>query len=143
MLHDILTYLHHLFEILGNHLVAKLIVAGFLSSFAFMFGTLHTEAIIAVAMLMIFDFWTGIIASWQEGRQITSRAAMRSVLKSTVYLVAISAAFFTDKTIPLAFIETTVVGFVGVTEFISIMENIARMGFATPQKLLNQLRTKV
>lgn len=143
MLHDILTYLLHLFDILGNHLAVKLLVATSLGLFTFLFGTLHTEAIVAVAMLMIFDFFTGLVASWQEGKPITSRAAMRSVLKSTVYLVAISAAFFTDKTVPIAFIETTVVGFVGVTEFISIMENTARMGFATPQRLLNQLRVKV
>lgn len=143
MLHDILTYLAHLGDMVSGHLAVKLMGAAALSGSAFFFGDLHNQAIIAVAMLMVFDFLTGITASWMEGKAITSRASMRSVLKSTVYLVAISAAYFADNTIPVAFIETTVVGFVGITEFISILENAGRMGFATPQKLLNQLRAQV
>jgi len=143
MLHDIISYLGHLLHILGDHILIKLLVACLLTLFTFFFGELHTQAIMAVVMLMIFDFWTGIIASRQEGRPITPRVAMRSVLKSGVYMLTISAAFFLDSTIPLTFAETTVIGFVAVTEFISIMENTGRMGFATPKKLLNQLRANV
>ena len=32
------------------------------------------------------------------------------------------------------------VAFVGITEFISILENIGRLGYQTPKKLLNQLK---
>lgn len=143
MANDILNYLLHLGDTLAGNFAVKLAGASALSAFAFFFGELHNQAIAAVAMLMVFDFLTGVTASWLEGKAITSRASMRSVLKSTVYLIAISAAYFADNTIPIAFIETTVVGFVGITEFISILENAGRMGFATPQKLLNQLRAQV
>lgn len=107
----------------------------------FLFGNLWWAAISAVVMLMVFDTLTGIMASLHEGKSISSAKFSRALLKSIVYLTAISAGYYADTTIPnFDFIQGTMIAFVGITEFISILENIGRMGFATPKKLLDGLK---
>lgn len=108
--------------------------------FTFFFGDFHQLAILAVLMLMIFDTIMGIMATVHEGQAITSRKFSRVVQKGTVYFMAISAGYFADLTIGWAVIQATMIAFIGVTELISILENMGRMGYATPQKLLNQLK---
>lgn len=108
-------------------------------TFMFLFGDFHTQGIIAVMMLMTFDTILGVMATYHEGQAITSRRFSRVVQKGAVYLIAISAGYFTDLTIGWSVIQTTMVGFIAVTEFISIMENVGRLGYQTPKKLLNQL----
>lgn len=54
--------------------------------------------------------------------------------------MSIAAGHFVDITMPFFIAESTMVGFIAVTEFISILENMGRMGFVIPKKLLNQLQ---
>lgn len=116
------------------------IVASLVVAFIFLFGDVHLQGIIAVLMLMTFDTIVGLMASWKEGKPITSRRFSRVVQKGVVYLMAISAGYFTDITIGWHFVQATMIGFIGVTEFISILENMGRLGYQTPKKLLNQLK---
>lgn len=120
----------------------KLVTASALSV-AFLFGNLYTDAIIAILMLIMFDTVLGVAATYYEGNPITSRRFGRVVVKGMVYFSSISAAYFADLTIPYDFVQATMIAFVGLTEFISILENIGRMGYETPKKLLNQLNNKV
>ena len=107
---------------------------------SFLFGDFHTQAITAVLMLMIFDTILGVMAVYAEGKAITSRKFSRVVQKGAVYFMAISAGYFADQTIGWQVIQATMIAFIGVTEFISILENMGRLGYATPKKLLNQLQ---
>ena len=118
----------------------KVITAAILSIGFFLFGHLYTDALVAIVMLMTFDAITAISANIYEGNEITSRRFSRTLLKGIIYFMAISAGYFVDLTVPLDMIQGTMVAFVGVTEFISILENIGRMGYETPKKLLNQLK---
>lgn len=119
---------------------AKWLVSGVLSFVFFLFGELYTGALIAILMLLIFDTVLGIMASLHEGSSISSSKFSRAILKGAVYFVAISGAYYADTTVPFDIIQATMIAFVGLTEFISILENIGRMGFATPKKLLNDLK---
>ena len=114
-------------------------IASLVLTFLFLFGDFHTQGIVAVLMLMTFDTILGVMATYHEKKPITSRKFSRVVQKGAVYLIAISAGYFTDLTIGWSVIQTTMIGFIAVTEFISILENMGRMGFQTPKKLLNQL----
>jgi len=107
---------------------------------SFLFGNLYHDAVIAVLMLIVIDTIFGIGATIAENKPITSRRFARTLHKSIVYLLAISAGYFLDTTLPFAIAQATMVGFVGTTEFISILENMGRMGYQTPKKLLNQLK---
>lgn len=118
----------------------KLLTSGIVSTGFFLFGHLYTEAIIAIAMLMVMDTALGMAAAWKEGQDISSKRFSRAVLKGIVYFTAISAGYFADLTIPFDIVQGTMVAFVGITEFISILENIGRLGYQTPKKLLNQLK---
>ncbi len=112
-------------------------------SYGFLFGDFHSQAILAVLMLMIFDTILGFMATWSEGKPITSRKFSRVVQKGAVYFMAISAGYFADNAVNLSdirIIQSTMIAFIGVTEFISILENMGRMGYQTPKKLLNQLK---
>lgn len=106
----------------------------------FFFGDLYTQGLIAVLMLIIFDTILGMMAEWSEGHPITSRKFARVLQKSIVYLIAISSGYYADHAINFTVIQSLMIGFVGVTEFISILENMGRMGYQTPKKLLNQLK---
>jgi len=124
-------------------LTFKLLLSTIASVLCFFFNELYAVGIIAVAMLMVFDAITGIMASVYEKKEISSQRFARSVKKGIVYFIAISAGHFADQTLAIAairFVESTMITFVGATEFISIIENIARMGFAVPKKLLNQVK---
>lgn len=118
----------------------KFLVSSVLTVFFFLFGNLYTEALAAVVMLMVLDAILGVWASKKEGAAITSSRFADSVKKGIVYFMAISAGYFVDLTVPFDLVQATMVGFVGVTEFISVLENVGRMGYQTPKKLLNQLR---
>lgn len=118
---------------------AKICVAS-LVFISFLFGNFYHDAILAVLMLMVIDTIFGIGATVAENKPITSRRFARTIHKSIVYLLAISAGYFLDTTLPFAVAQATMVGFVGTTEFISILENMGRMGYQTPKKLLNQLK---
>lgn len=116
------------------------ITISFILGIAFLFGDFHTQGLIAITMLMTFDTILGMMAAWHEGSSITSRRFSRVVQKGVVYFMAISAGYFADLTIGWQVIQSTMIAFIGATELISILENMGRMGYATPKKLLNQLK---
>lgn len=118
----------------------KVIASAVIAVGSFFFGDFYTDALIAIVMLMVLDAVLGVWASKKEGAAITSTRFADSVKKGIVYFMAISAGYFVDLTVPFDIVQATMVGFVGVTEFISVLENVGRMGYQTPKKLLNQLR---
>ena len=112
----------------------------FMLTVSFLFGHLYHEAIIAVLMLMVFDTLLGVAAAVYEGNDISSRKFARAIYKGIIYMISISAGYFLDTTMPIDVAQTTMIGFIAVTEFISILENMGRMDMETPKKLLNQLK---
>lgn len=129
----------HLAEVPG----LKGVLAFGLTFLSFMLGTVYNEAVLATAMLLIIDAVTGMIAArFFEKQQITSKRFSHSVVKALVYFLAISASKFLDQTIPGDLVQYSTISFVAGTEFISILENIGRMGIKTPKKLLNTLKEK-
>lgn len=139
---EYLGYIIHKYIQMIEPSIAKIALATIISA-SFLFGDIYVQAMTAIIMLLTFDTITGVVATYHEGQPITSRRFGRVVLKSIVYLTSISAAYFTDLTVPGSFIQGTMIAFVGMTEFVSILENIGRLGFATPKKLLNQLNNKI
>lgn len=120
-----------------------------LSILFFFFGNIYTEALIAILMLMILDTILGVAAAIYEkpvGVKILSKECLNSrrfsrvVIKGMVYFSAISAGYFADLTIPFDVIQATMIAFIGATEFISVLENMGRLGYPTPKNLLERLK---
>jgi len=122
----------------------KAVVTFFFVLLHFLFDQLHTRAIIALLVLIIGDFIFGIWGSYKSGEEIKSYRVRDTVVKIIVYFSMISFSYMVE-TAGLFFIpvDETVITFLAVTELISIFENISRMGYIVPKRLLNKLRDGV
>lgn len=125
-----------------GHIEIKVIASGIVSCLGFLFDNLLKEAMLALLILIIFDFVTGIGASKKEGKIISSNNAVRTAFKTALYFMVISSGRLAEHATHhiLPFIDETIISFLAVTELISILENTGRLGFAIPQKLLNRLK---
>lgn len=103
------------------------------------------EILFAVGALLMTDLITGIWASMKEKKKIKSSRLRESVTKSASYLIAISAAYVTQTflihdALPIIHITS---GLIGVTEILSIYENLSRIsGVPFANKLKEILQPK-
>ena len=134
----------HLAEILGNAgnlFTTKMSLALFVSGISYLFGSENHSALLALFVLIAFDMSTAILAAYKTGDLIESRKALKTATKTVVYGLFISGGHLTETIVPgTTFLDSTIISFLAITEFISIMENIGRMGYAIPQKVLNRLQ---
>jgi len=110
--------------------------------YAFHFDTLQTAALQAILMLVVLDMITGIFAAYKTGESIRSRKFFASAVKLSLYLIMISAAHFVEVAVPelSGFTDEAMIAFVALTEIISVIENISKAGYATPQRILETLK---
>jgi len=109
------------------------------------FGGVDAVVLVGVGMLTMMDMMSALMREYKLGRSIESKKLIKTAVKLTVYGMMVSAAYITESvimikgvTIPIVQIVATVIS---ITEFVSILENAGAMGYAIPQKLLNQLRS--
>lgn len=114
------------------------VVAGILN---YMIGGQNVQIFGYLLMLMSFDFVSAIMAKHRIGEPIESRKALKTVTKLVVYSMLVAATHLTEQAVPgNFFLEDMAIAFLAITEFISITENFAKMGYTMPQKLINRLR---
>lgn len=120
----------------------KLYAGVVLSILSFLFDGVLKDAMIAIFALCLFDFVTAILAVRRTPHEmIVSSKIWRSAAKIGVYFLLIAAGHISETATGsiLPFIDETIIGFLAVTELISILENVAKMGYAVPHKLLRVL----
>lgn len=130
-------------QILNKLVVAwqtKAITGGFLALASFFFDALHRDALLALLVLIIMDFFSAILAAYKTGEPIRSSRVFHTALKITVYFSLVSAGYIAERGIPIGVIDEILLGFLVVTELISILENVSRAGYSTPSGLLNTLK---
>lgn len=138
----ILKYCLSLISSVCENAFIKAIGTALLIAYKFLFDVTQTVPMGSIVVLVIFDSITGMAAAFKTGEPIESRKALRTVIKLVVYSIFISAAYLTGTNlVAFPMLEQIVMGFIALTELISIMENIGKMGYAIPQKLLNQLES--
>ena len=120
----------------------KVMGAALLIVYSFLFDPAHTQTLIALLALIILDFVTGITASKVNGDPIRSSKIRHSALKVFAYFGTIAGANLAEAGLIsyLAVIDETVIAFFAITELLSLLENVSKMGFQTPKKILNQLQ---
>ncbi len=120
----------------------KIIGAVFYVLYTFAFDISQREAHLALLILILLDFISGVSASKLLGEPIRSSKIRHSAIKVMAYFSVIAGAHLAEKGLfsYIAFIDETVLAFFLVTELISLIENVGRMGYETPQKILNQLK---
>lgn len=105
---------------------------------AILFDLDKQPAYVAIFCLIIIDFLTGVGAAKYRGVQIKSAKIFRTAVKILTYFGALAAGHLLEATIGFNVgADDILIVFFGATEFISILENMARLGFKTPERLLN------
>jgi toxin secretion/phage lysis holin len=108
--------------------------------FGFMFGVGSEGIMGSLLILVIMDFITAIISKYKIGEEIESRNALKTVTKIFVYSIFVSACHLASEMVSLGqFMDRVSISFLALTELISILENIGKMGYVVPKKLLGQL----
>lgn len=136
-------YTTSLFSRVCSDIVAKCIFSLTYIAYSFAFDTVKGEALVALMGLIIFDFFTALYAVKKTGEKIKSGRIFRTPVKIVLYYLMISAGHFTELAIPqLSFmIDETILGFLALTEIISIFENVGKLGYEVPTNLLAKLRS--
>lgn len=118
----------------------KVGIGSIIATFAYLFGTNNNQLLLALVVLVAFDFISAMGGAYKQGVPIESRRALKSASKLVVYGLFISAGHMTSLIVfDSSFIENSILAFLALTELISIMENIGKMGYVVPQVLLNQI----
>ncbi len=134
-------YLAYVLTVAFTPTVAKVLFSVLFVVFSFFFDVAHINSLGALFVLVLMDFVSGITASKKAGDPIRSAKIRHTALKITAYFGAIAGAHLAESGVfsYIAVIDETVIAFFLITELVSLMENVGRMGFETPKKVLNQL----
>jgi len=135
-----ITYIGKLLTRIVESWNIKLLTGVGLSVVTFLFDALQRDALLALLILIIMDFFTALLAAYKTGESVQSAKIFRTALKITVYFGLVSSGFVAEKAIPIGIIDEILLGFLVVTELISILENVSKAGYATPTGLLNTLK---
>lgn len=107
----------------------------------FLFDIDNVEKIYALFVLMALDMATGVAGAWVKKEIVTSKLAYRTPIKFMVYTFMIIAGSLLEKTVGIDVgADESIIIFLSATEFISVLENFGKMGFRTPNKLLNSIK---
>ncbi|MCK9320049.1 phage holin family protein [Methanoculleus sp.] len=124
-----------LFNASGAYLI---LLAGFL------FNLDALNLIAGLLVLNIFDFITGIIGAKVYGDCISSAKAIHSVYKTLAYALAIATANLVDKSLGISnwtlSFNYGLISYLSVTEGTSILENLSKMGFTMPTRIINNMK---
>lgn len=127
-----------------NHIGAKCVasIVGILLQFHF--GDISRPLLVAIFMLILFDFITGIWAAKITGESIKSSKIFRTAWKFVLYFMVVSAGYFAELVIGMElYIAKTIMIFLALTELISILENAEKGGYNMPTQLYNKLKELV
>lgn len=112
----------------------------------FLFDSIKTDAMIAVVLLVIFDFITAISAAIKVKEPIESAKVRRTAIKLFLYSIMVSGGHLVDVSLNglLPFdMDSIVISFLAITELISIFENVRKSGYDVPTNLIKFLKEKI
>lgn len=140
-LSDTYDYLIYTLGVALHPSILKLIWAGLFVIFSFLFDINHTVGLLSLFILIILDFISGIASAKYLDEPIRSSKIKHTAIKLTAYYAVIAGGHLAESGLVsyFAIIDETVLAFFLITELVSLLENVGRMGVQTPKKLLNQL----
>lgn len=133
--------LKNLYEAIVDHALLKFLVAIILSMNDWFFHP-HHDVITVVSVFILLDTTTGLLKA-HRNHNISSSGFFRFALKFVVYFSLLATGSLLDKVLPgtdiLSFLS--IMGaFLSLTESLSVLENVAGLGYAVPTKILSTLR---
>ena len=137
----LLEALSNIWDKMSHHTVLKSIGAVIYSFLTFFFDKTQETGLLALFILILIDFATALANAYHKKIEIQSRKIFVTAVKIIIYFGIIGASHITETAVPLisGFLDETLLAFLALTELISILENVGKLGFAIPQKMLNKL----
>lgn len=123
---------------IGELFHIKAIIAFFGLMMSYIFNG-NTEILITIYILIGIDTLTGIAYACKKKR-LHSRGFYRVTVKCLVYFLMIVVGRLVDKHAPIHFAAPIMDSFLCCTEAFSVLENIGRLGFPVPTKLMKLLK---
>lgn len=129
-------------DLFSSSVLLKLVVGLFMGSISVLLNRDMSEVYLAVFILVILDSISGLAVVWTiPGARVESKKLTKTIIKFMMYGIAFAATHqaevATNNALP--FIDETVLGYIAVTELISVLENLERLGLKVPRQLLNKL----
>lgn len=142
MKEDNVRYIYKMFQGFCSDIFAKCFASATFIISNFFIDNLLAKAITALFFLIIFDWLTGMLAVRKTGEQIKSSKFVRTPIKIAIYFLLVSSGRIAEYSLPEAihYIDDIIIAFLTTTELISIIENVGKMGYAIPKKLLAKLK---
>lgn len=133
-----------IWEAISNHWfikgIASFIVA-FIDSLLSCSYLPSQETLTVIFILIIFDTVTGFAKAFKN-HDVSSSGFFRFALKILVYFILLATGSILDHVVQISGVSalTIVSAFLAITESLSILENIAGLGYAVPAKLVSLLK---
>ena len=116
----------------------KIILSLFIAYVSCLFNNQY-NVLIGLFILIALDTLTGVWCAIRT-KEVSSRGFYRATVKCLVYFIMLLVARIVDKSVPLPFASIIMDSFLVITESISILENIGKLGFMVPQVLISKLK---
>lgn len=138
-----ITYIGSMFYKICENIMLKCIFVGGLVVSEFFLDTVLAKSMVALFFLILFDWITGMFAAHVNKEKIKSLKILRTPIKIGIYFMLITVARLSEYSLPdvMRYLDETVIAFLALTELISNIENVGKMGYAIPQKLLAKLKS--
>lgn len=117
-------------------------VLGFLFvALSFGFDSLHTKALIALMVLLWGDSISAMFVAYKTGVVISSAKFFRTPIKIAIYYGLIYFMHITEYGFPepVRYLDDMMIAFALATEMLSILENIEKLGYPVPNKIIRAL----
>lgn len=136
---DTINYILYLGTRVKDFFELKVVLGIVIAVTGFLFDPTHYMAMLSVFVLICVDFVFGVAASRKIAEPVRSAKVRRTAVKITVYFVLIACARLTEYTLPMSFLDESIIGFLAATELLSILENAGRLGYVVPSQLVKIL----
>jgi phage-related holin len=129
-------------ESLKENIVVKLMGGFSISAVTFLLDIRLKDQYTALLLLILFDAVSAIFVAYKTGQAIESRRFIKTAFKIVAYFGMISAGRLAEYSTPQTFclIDETILWVCTLNELISIIENIGKLGYVIPKKLLNTMK---
>lgn len=136
-------YIGGIFYKICQDVILKCVATAGIVTAEFLIDGILVKAMVALLFLILFDSITGVLAAKRTGDKIRSAKLFRTPVKIAIYFMLITAARIAEYSIPefVSYLDEVVIAFLTLTEFISVLENIGKMGYAVPKQLLTKLKS--
>lgn len=128
----------HIAAELMGHAWVKAVVTVILLTINWIFGA-ETESLAVIGWLVALDTLTGMFKAHQTGT-VSSSGFFRFALKIVIYFALLATGALVDKVMPVQFAFMAILTFLGVTEAISVMENLSVFGIEVPTGVTDRLK---